>query len=158
MILAQFIKSTLESMLILLCATGILLLAGAAVLQNQVLDVTKSAMSASQDDMERIHRDKRVSRLLAQTEGIQTQYVLWTPMLAEFSASIPDGVTLTRMFFDKDAKTAEFSGTARTRDDLLALERRFQELSYISSIALPLSNLTQQENISFTLTAELTEL
>ena len=155
MIIAQFAKNTLESVLALLAIGGIALLLGLFLSEKYFVGHTQNIVHASSETARTRERARDINRAIARTKRIQDEYILWSPILESIAGNIPEGVLLSGMSLDMNAKIFTFAGLARTRDDLLRFEQHLESLAFVSSVNLPLSDLTQQTKISFELTAAL---
>lgn len=155
MVIVQFIKNTLEALLIVVCLMGVGLLGGQYVLQNHFNQLTESTLGLSAGRSQRNNEIREVNAALRQYTNIYDGYILWTPYLIEIGNAIPEGVVMGSLDFNANGASFQFSGLAATRADLLALEEQLEMLDFISNITIPLSQLTQQENIRFTLIADL---
>lgn len=93
--------------------------------------------------------------ILNKANTVQTSYIQWTPVLYDILSLIPKGVVLSDLEMDGKLKTISFSGTAATRDDLLALQNALSHSSRFSNLTSPISNLLQRENILFEMHATL---
>lgn len=70
-----------------------------------------------------------------------------------FGAAGP-GVVLSEISVTRD-RTVALAGTARTRRDLLRFEEALKSSRLFRSISSPFSNILREENVSFTVRAEL---
>ncbi|MBU1075081.1 PilN domain-containing protein [Patescibacteria group bacterium] len=94
--------------------------------------------------------------LLGNVSAIQSEYVAWSPVLIETAKTVANGVTLTSFTIQKTNLTFQFSGNADTRDSLLAFKNNLEQSPFYSNIESPISNLLSKENISFTLSGQVT--
>lgn len=155
MIFTEFTKSTLESILFLLCLIGIALLLGQSVLEGYFNDLTENLVSSSNQYAGSNKEIKRINRLLRQTKLIQDNYFIWSPILVELANNTPNGITLSTIQLNADKKNLSFAGLAATRENLLFFEENLRSLSFISSVSIPLSQLAEKTNISFSLSAQI---
>lgn len=149
----QFLKNSIESLLGILCLSGIMLLGAEWVLQGYFNELSASLTTSNKIQAEKNLQIKHINRALHDVDGIQQVYMLWTPRLVELAAAIPPGVVLTGLATDSAAGSYTLSGVALTRDDLLTLQTRLEALNFIDNVPIPLAQLTAKENVSFSLTA-----
>ena len=154
MVFTEFTKSTLETILFLLCVTGVALLAGQWVLQGYFNELTVNIVTAANQQANANQEIKEINRVLRVTGEIQNGYTLWTPLIEELLPSIPEQITLSELNIERQKQTIILSGFAKTRDDLLSLQQALEQVSFIDSINMPLSQLTKKENISFSFVAK----
>lgn len=155
MVFMQFVKHTLETVLIVLCLVGIALLAGQWVLQGYFNDLTENTIAINDAQGESALEIKRINAALREAHAIQETHTLWTPVMVELGNSIPQGVTLSAVSIDVANNTLRIDGRAELRRHLFALEQSLEALPSISSIRIPHALLNEQENISFSLSIEL---
>jgi hypothetical protein len=155
MILTQFTKNILEFLLFFLCIGGITLVLGQSVLENYFYNLTDNLVSASNYNASVNKNIKQINRILNQTRLAQSEYFLWSPFLIDFTNDVPNGVVLTGAFFDAKKKTINISGKAETRQDLLSFQDKLNSSPTLESVDIPLSQLTEKENVTFSLTAKI---
>lgn len=86
------------------------------------------------------------SKIMA-LEGIQRENIYWSNLLLEFSRIVPSGVSLKSISTKK--MQIFISGTAGTRDDLVALKEKLESSSCFDNVNFPLSNFAAKESIEF---------
>ncbi|MBU1895323.1 PilN domain-containing protein [Patescibacteria group bacterium] len=154
-VFAEFIKNSLEAVLFLLCLAGMSLLGGQWILQGYFNELAESIVAVTQEQAVTNYQIKDVNKVIKQTKEIQDGYTLWTPILSELSNQIPDSIVLSNLTIKQKEKILIVRGMAETRDGLLKFQENLESLPFISSINIPLSQLTEKENIPFSLTTEI---
>lgn len=149
----QFAKNSLEVVVFVISLSGIILLGAQSVLQGYFNDIADSLTSVNQKQEEKNHGIKDVNRLLAKTANIQSLYTVWTPIIADISSAIPPRIVLSGLQLDMTKRLFVFTGNAASRDDLLDLQKNLKRLPFIESAIVPLSQLTEKANVSFSITA-----
>jgi hypothetical protein len=86
---------------------------------------------------------------LTQLQLIQKDHILWPSIVGQLTDSLVPGITLNSVAFDAIAQSVTLSGTALTRQNLVAYKEKLGSLPFISNIESPLSDLIQRENINF---------
>ncbi len=148
----QFAKNSLQFFLCIICLSGIMLLGAQWILEGYFNDLAES-LTATARDTEKNQRINEVNNLIKNAAEIQKIYTLWTPELAAIAAAIPDGVVLSNFELDSVNRSYVLGGNARTRDDLLRLRTQLEKLPFIETVPIPLSQLTEKENVSFSISA-----
>jgi Tfp pilus assembly protein PilN len=148
-IFAEFTRTSLETMLFLVCVAGIFLVGGKYMIQSYFNDITETLITSSQTQTEYNHEIKDINNQLVYINTIQNQYVLWTPLLTKISEKIPKNVKISILTIDNQSSEIYISGQAESRTDLLELESNLESLEFIESISIPLSQLTDKENVNF---------
>lgn len=148
-IVAQFVKNIFELAFFVICIVAIAFLGGQWVLQQYFHDITINTIAVSSGRTDTTVRINKVNSLLRNAQDIQKNYTLWTPILADISNVLPDDVIVTKMSLDATGNMFTIAGSAKTRDDLLALEVALEALPFVGDLEIPLSQLTKKENIAF---------
>jgi len=151
MLLYQYIKSLLEMLLFFLALVGIFLLGGQWVLQQHFNDLAASGDHITLKYGATNKEIRKINKILAETSTIQKEFVLFTPKAIEFFNAIPTGITLSATNMDYRNNQIILSGTADTRDAFLFLQQNMLSLPYVESADIPPAQLTQKEDIIFSL-------
>lgn len=152
----QFIKNSLESLVFVLALSGIILLGAQWVLEGYFNDISAGLLAGTSRQAEKNAQINQVNATLTQIDALQQLYTLWTPILIPLSAALPPGVILDGLTLDATTAAYHLSGRASTRAELLALKNNLQTLPFIAAVTIPLSQLTEKENVTFSITASLT--
>ena len=155
MVLFIYGKNILEIILIAVAVCAVILLVGRWFLQDYFNDLTGQLVSISNERSVYNERIQRVNSTLADLVTIQKDYQPWSENLATIFATVPLGVVLERAELDRAARVYLLSGIADERTVLLQFQKNLKELSFVSRVDLPLSQLTEKEHVSFMITAVL---
>lgn len=149
----QFIKGVLEQMLFVVAVCAMFLVGGQRILEthfeNLVSQLTNNTNQYSHKNIE----IKEINNTLREAEKIQAEHRYWSPLLPEFFNAIPPGISLTTVIFDPNNNRYTIVGKANTRDSLLSLQKSLEETPVVVSLDIPLSRLTERENIDFSIVA-----
>lgn len=151
MIRNEFIRSTLALTIVVCAVIAIGLVGGRYVLENYfgTLGDTITAVTVSTQDKNSAI-DQANSRILTADRVLKT-YTYWPATLIELTNALPSGVVLSRITIDSSTKAATITGSATTRAELLALGEQLRAIDWISTVDIPISQLTEQTDISFTI-------
>jgi hypothetical protein len=152
MIFFQFTRNILEMTLFVLCISGIALLGGRSILQDHFNDLTTQIAQTTNKYADTNKKIQDINKILLTTEKIQRNYFIWTPVMTEISSKIPKNIVISHLNVDNKNKVITFTGKAPTREDLLNLQEQLESLSFIETIEIPVSALTEKENIPFSIT------
>jgi hypothetical protein len=72
-------------------------------------------------------------------------------MFSTLLSNTPSGIHISHVEFDADTLAFNFSGQAARRSDILDFQKYLKSIPYISDVVSPLSNITKESNIDFTL-------
>ena len=149
----QFAKDVIEITLACVCVLGIALLGGQTILQDHFNSLASQIVSVNKQYSDSNHEIKTINSLLNRTEKLQKEYQVITPKIAEFARIIPDPIRISDLNINLANHRISVSGEAPRRDDLLAFETALRNLSWIESVDIPLSQLTDKENLNFSISA-----
>lgn len=90
---------------------------------------------------------KSANKQITINESIQKDQLYWSNLFLKLNDAVPDGVSVARIA-TKDYQVL-LAGTAKTRDDLIAMKDNFSKEGCFTDINLPLSNLVSKDNIDF---------
>lgn len=153
MLYFQFIKNALISTVFVFCVSGIALLGGQWILQEYANDVSTSFTLTVGLHESKNEQIRQINELIKNIDALQATHQLWSPLIVNFANAIPDNVVISSMFFDKEKIL--ISGMALTRADLLSLQTNLNALEFVEKTDIPLSQLTERENINFSITSRL---
>lgn len=153
MIYFQFIKNTLTSLVIVFCISGITLLSGQWILQEYFNDVSGNLVATNGYQNGKNKKIKETNDLISQINALQQVNTQWSNTMVQIGNAIPDKVVLKNLSLNSENKIFIFSGTADTRADLLEMQTNLEQLDFIENVDIPLSQLTEKENLLFTISA-----
>lgn len=143
----------LETILFLLCLIAMVLVAAEVMLNRYFSSITNQVQVSTQR-IAKLNTDITfINNTIQRTGLIQKEFIPWTEEIAKVTQSVPPGIILTNMRFDRGNKQISLSGKANTRDELLSFMETLKTIPFIKTATVPLSQLTQKEQINFTITA-----
>ncbi len=146
----QFLKFSIEILLIFVAIFGMALLGAQSILQNYFFEATAStAIISPSHTIKQKCNCKEINDTLANLEQIQDGYMPWTNFMQKFSDKITPNISLSLIDIKKNDQKLILSGQAKTREDLLRLKNSLEELDYIDTIQVPLEQLTKPEEVPF---------
>lgn len=137
-----------------------LIVAISLVAANQILLSNLSPIKARTTDIEPVYSQinkeiQKVNKDLKNIDEAQNSFFTWTPYLAETLKTLPTGIFLNGLDFNKENKNLIVQGVAKTRADLLILKDNLTKLPWVKKLDLPASTLTAKENINFIINIEM---
>jgi len=151
----QFLKNMFEIILIITSIVAMVILGSQTILQQHFINITENIISISNQHVDTSRTIGKINKLLQDTSNIQKSYISWPSMVLEVASSTPDNVILSHLSMDDVEKKVSIAGQAKTRNSFLEFEQNLKKLEFIENIQSPLSGLTQKEDVSFTITADL---
>ncbi|MEK7212394.1 MAG: pilus assembly protein PilM [Patescibacteria group bacterium] len=92
---------------------------------------------------------RRVNAVAQITAGMVRSEKHWSLLLEELRARITPGITVSAVSIPSSADAISITGVARSRSELNAFRKSLEESAWLAEVNLPLSNVTQRENIGF---------
>ena len=151
----QFLKSMLELVLFMVCVIALTFVAGWKLLDGHVKKISVLVTTVSKQHEETNNRVNTVNTILKQVYTIQDSYILWTPLLEQVIAGIPEDVHLTELTMRPGEKGVILRGTADTRQALLTLQEKLLAMTFLRDVEIPLSDLVQKDHVTFSISAAL---
>ncbi len=149
----QTFKTVLELLLFVVAIIGVFLRGASWVLERYIADVHVASTGQAAAESEATERIRTANKEIRALAGAIGSYVPWADQMRLLADAIPAGVVLNALVDDEKNGEYAFSGTAATRADLLQLQTNLEALEHIDRVIVPLSQLTERENISFSITA-----
>lgn len=84
-------------------------------------------------------------------QGVQKRFQKWSPIIEQFAAVTPAGVTLESLSINQSSNKITFSGVATTREAYTNYEKVLQNSGIVSDVIFPLQ--TKRTDLEFSLTA-----
>lgn len=151
----QFSTHILEFILLLLCLFGLVLLGSEQVLESYIHSISKSPETYG-DQIRGINTQiQTIEGTTKKIKIMQEFSVPWTKKMSDVANITPVGITLQSIRFSASGKELSIQGTAKERAELLAYGEALQKLPWLKELNIPLSQLTEKQNVSFAISASL---
>lgn len=151
MIRNEFIRSTLAMTIVVVAVIGMALVSGRFVLENYFATLADTITAVTVNTQHKNSSIEQANSRIHVAERVLNTYQYWPLTLIELADALPDGVVLSRMSIDREAGEATIVGSASRRDVLLTLGEQVRALSWVKSVDIPISQLTEQTDITFTI-------
>ncbi|MCU0679044.1 MAG: hypothetical protein MUC28_01180 [Planctomycetes bacterium] len=148
-------KNFLAWFIIALVIYSIIILAALYFLEQHLAETIVQANLITKNTGNYTNKVKNINNQLNAISNVQGEFVKWSSFLEKFSSSINDDIALSRLSLDRNQNTIYLSGTARTRDGLLALKDGMEKIGYFSDISFPIKNLLEKNDIAFEINAKI---
>lgn len=136
------------------CLCGMLYLGGLLFARINYYNIIHSSNLLLKSTETNTVKVKEINSQMLAIEKIQNEFTSWSDLLKYFSANLSGNIKINQLRGDKISKQLIITGTAKTRDDLLALKNQLESAPYLTKIDFPIKNLLEKENINFEITAE----
>ncbi|MEK7644156.1 MAG: hypothetical protein AAB390_02530 [Patescibacteria group bacterium] len=157
LIIAQFIKSILELFLVVICFCAVFILISQNIMEIFYRSLSNNSSLVNAYYSSTNDKIKYINNVLKDANDIQSEYVVWTALIAELTDTIPPEITLSSLTMNKAAGQFTFSGLAKTRESLIVWQKNISGLNCSGAcrvmMEIPSSQLTQKNDIHFNLTA-----
>lgn len=157
MALFIFFKDVLETSLMIVLVAAVALVGGQWFLQSYFNDLTEKMVAVSNQKSDVNQRIKQVNLVLRDISLMHREYVPWTPTIQQISQAVPANIVMESFILERDTNIFTFAGIAKTRTDLLEFQKKLQALPFVTKVELPLSQLTEKEQIPFIIKAAVKE-
>jgi len=151
----QFVKSILEFFLIIFSLSGIVLIGRQIVLEDFSNELNTTLNSLQSQHAGTNKQIREINTTLALVDKIQKEFKPITHLVPELAMVIPDKVILKTINIDNTSNTILIDGYSPTREILLDLQKSLSSLDWIDEIEIPISQLTEKENINFSFQANI---
>jgi len=91
-----------------------------------------------------------VNKTIAAMHAEQQKFFVVTPTLAALFGEVDQTIRLQNIALDFNAHTLALSGTAMSRNDLIAFKNRLEDLPFIEHFELPIQVLLKRTDVTFT--------
>jgi Tfp pilus assembly protein PilN len=156
MIRSEFIRNILGLCIVVSSIIAIATVGSRAILQTYFFDLAESLNSVTVQSTDKniviLQANNRISTAM---RVIRNQHY-WPVTLVDIYTAVPGSVVVSKMTIDKKEGIATITGVASTRDELVNFGAELRMLPFVNTVDIPISQLTQQENISFTIRMILT--
>lgn len=156
MIRNEFIRCMLAVTIIVSAIIGMALIGGRIVLEGYFGDLADTINAVNIDTKDQNSNIEQSNTRIAIASRVLSDFHYWPDTLVTLTESVPEGIVLSRLTIDGAADTATLTGTADTRQQLLAFGESLRTIPWIDRVDIPISQLTTQENITFTIRTTLT--
>lgn len=95
------------------------------------------------------------TKKIKRVDSAQKDFVFWSPKIDTILHAIPQGISVQSVSFDQTTARFSLVGVANTKETLETVEQELKKLPLLEGVTIPLGELTQRENIPFTVQATL---
>lgn len=144
---------------------AIIILAGVLFFDKMLLSENIKTIQSDINDQESIilHQQgntleqsiKELNSQLQTISGIQNGHTNWMSVIFDFAKLVPNNIQISSLTLDKDAKSFDLKGLAKTRESLLQLQSNLESSSQFTKIESPITNITEKDNITFEYTGQI---
>lgn len=119
---------------------------------------TNSANSASSEILTKEASINSINTLTGTTKTILSETPVWSIFLEEIQQRTLAGITLLTLGAPSLTSDISISGTAKDRDILNQFKKNLQDSPMFTDVKLPITNLEQKENISFSISLRIKDV
>ena len=130
---------------------------GKFLLKTQT-DVFSGSLSMIENKDTEVSRIDEIEKEIAQVKSIQGSEVKWAKTIEALITTMNSDIVISSMKIDKDLNQVSISGTAKTREALLALKKTLESNENYPKLDFPIRNLSERQNINFDIKMNLKSL
>lgn len=134
---------------------GILALLGKYVLDEQLADLANRNATAITANEIATAQAQKYNQELRSIRSIQNRFHNWSEIIIRLINQPTPGIIYQNIKIDATNETVDLSGTATSRNDLLALKESLLATAGVKSIDLPINYLIPPTNNNFVITIHL---
>ena len=124
-------------------------------LQQQAIEQPGLTVALSPETREALGRAERLNALLGLAAPLTESMPRYSTILAALGETVPSGIRLTEVRMASLEAEFQIGGNAADRTALTTFRDQLEESALFSGATLPLADISQRENIPFTLTVRL---
>ncbi len=149
------LKNNLGLIVIILILSSIVLLMARNILQENFNNVITDTSLIRQQIRGSNQKIMGINQKLTGVTNIQNQFVPWSNILIYLTKNIPPNIRINFLIIqpslgkETEQWTIIIKGLAKSRDDFLYFQEQLKKSQLFEKVELPISNLTQKENIEF---------
>ncbi|MFA6042569.1 MAG: PilN domain-containing protein [Patescibacteria group bacterium] len=152
------IRSTLVTLLVIALLAILISGTGVVLLQMKAKDLAAEANQSTlllqaQGQSSIAETTLKLNSQILALQGVQKRFQKWSPVIEQFAALTPAGVTLESLSISQGTNKLTFSGTAATREAYTNYEKVLQNSSIVADVIFPLQ--TKRTDLEFSLTASM---
>lgn len=150
-----FVKNLLEMSLLVAALLATSLLLSWLTLQDEFNNLSISTMLVNKGYSGYSQEIRKINKINHDITLSGQGYAALSPQLLELINTVPAGVKLNSLSFDRTNNKLILSGVAKERENLLSYQEKIKELLWIEKLESPSSQLFQKENVDFEWTIKL---
>lgn len=157
MLRSEFIRSMLGMVIIVISIIGMALIGGKYILQTYFTDLAETIHTVKIDTKDENIKIEQVNQRVKTASFVFDSYYYWPTVLTEITTTVPDGIIINRLTADVNTKELSITGVAESRTSLLSFGDALRAVPLIDTVTIPISQLTEREDISFAVRATIKE-
>ncbi|MFA5125133.1 MAG: hypothetical protein WC473_04940 [Patescibacteria group bacterium] len=151
--LYQAVQESLTLLFLFAAIISILLLVSRYFLEQQLNEmITQNAANIYSNQLV-AKKINALNQEINASLGIQKNYQPVTPIISAISYTLPANVAISSLRFFRQESRIEFSGSTKTRDNLMKFKSYLDKADWLSDAEIPLSALVPKENNAFSIKA-----
>jgi len=152
----------LKDILLIIIAVGsfltIIVLISWFLVQEEFANLASSAVAVDKEYRSQNEEVAKINKLSRELNTASKNFETLTPKLLELIGNIPDDIKLNYIHVDRQSQLLTISGSAKTRDTYAKFQDTLKNLSWITDLQVPATQLFIKDNINFDFSAKLKDL
>ena len=141
-----FLKHLLQILILVLCLSGMALLTGRYILEQNFINLAMNIISVSKETGQINREIKNANEKIILVSAAQINFVPWSKVIIDTASATPPGIVWSSWNFDKKTGVdgaSSIVGVAQNREDLLKLAENLKGVPWITTVDLPLDALVK---------------
>jgi Tfp pilus assembly protein PilN len=118
------------------------------ILEHEVESNARQSHSSFEEYDLLTQQMRGINDYIDRVDDVHGHFVDWSAVLEQLGHAAPHGLQFEGITIQPDM-TLMVEGSAKTRDDVLAMEKQLNEYPHFIDISSPLSNILQKQNLRF---------
>ncbi|MDP3900158.1 MAG: PilN domain-containing protein [bacterium] len=148
----KFLKELVITVVLTTVTISVLVSASKAIVVNSVEKYI--ANNTSPDEIINV-KIKNINNLANFLHKIQTEHINWSGIIIDITKRVPAKIIISHLSFNEENSAFTISGFSPSRSELLKFKDDLTQIPELENVDLPIQNLSQKDDISFNIKADL---
>lgn len=148
-----FIKEMLAMVLLASALVATAIIWSYQVLQEDFNNLSESATLVNKEFSNYNLETRRLNTQAKNLNQAANRFTRLSPKIADLAAKLPANIKINGLQIDRNSGKIFISGTAQTREALLAYQEILKSVEWLTNTETPISQLFQKTDINFTIQA-----
>ena len=151
----KILKRTIFLLIVITIFVAIIFLVSKIILQNSFNKIVEQTTLITKNSQGRNTKIREINIKINYVDEIQNNYIEWSYLLEDLAKNINNNIIFNLIKIDREEKTIELKGIAKSRDSLLLLKDGLDDSDMFININFPISNILEKKDINFEIRADI---
>lgn len=140
-----FLKHITQILTIVLCFSGIVILTGRYILEQNLINLAENLVSVSKDTTEFNREIKGINENMVLINALQSIFVPWSKAAFDIARATPKGIKWSSWDFNSIAPDdkIKLTGVSFSREDILEFAENLKRIEWVRAVNLPVDELVK---------------